>query len=74
LSHSFRTGAADRRNHSARIIWEAQQGLQCAITVGSDAEMETLISAIKSGNIKKIVTAISEAKQIAAGKLTTGRI
>jgi hypothetical protein len=37
--------------------------------INFDAEMETLNSAVKSGNIQKIVTAISEAKQIAAEKL-----
>jgi hypothetical protein len=49
---------------------EAQQIVQFAEDeINFDAEMETLNSAIKSGNIQKIVTAISEAKQIAAEKL-----
>jgi hypothetical protein len=46
----------------------------CKNGVEFDAEMETLVSAIKNGNIKKIVTAISEEKQIEAGKLNTERI
>jgi hypothetical protein len=69
LSCYSRSGAVDRRNHSAGIIWEAQQVLQFAKTVEFDAEMENLTSAFKNGNIEKIVTAILEAKQITAGKL-----
>lgn len=40
--------------------------------INFDAEMITLNSAIMSGNIEKIVTALSEAKQIAAEKLKQG--
>jgi hypothetical protein len=71
LSSSSKTGAADRRNHNTEIILkESQQIVQFAEDeINFDAEMKTLNSAIKSGNIEKIVKAISEAKQIAAEKL-----
>lgn len=49
---------------------EAQKIVQFAENeINFDAEMETLNSAIESGNIAKILTAISEAKQIAAENL-----
>jgi hypothetical protein len=71
LSRSSESGTADTRNHDTEIILkEAKQIVQFAEEeINFDAEMETLNSAIESGNIKKIVTAISEAKQSAAEKL-----
>jgi hypothetical protein len=71
LSRSSKSGAADRRNHDTEIILkEAKQIVQFAEEeINFDAEMEPLNSAIESGIIEKIVTAISDAKQIAAEKL-----
>jgi restriction endonuclease len=72
LSSSSTTGAANRRNHNTEIrLEEAQEIVQFAENeINFDAaEMETLNSAIQSGNIQIIVTAISKAKETAAEKL-----
>jgi hypothetical protein len=71
LSSSTKTGAADWRCHNTEVLLEeAQEIVQFAKDeINFDAEMDMLNAAIQSGDIKKIVTAISEAKQIAAEKL-----
>jgi mevalonate kinase len=71
LSRSSESGTADTRHDDTQIILkEAKQIVQFAEEeMNFDTEMETLNSAIESGNIKEIVTAISEAKQRAAEML-----
>jgi hypothetical protein len=71
LSGYRNTEEDDYRNHSTELLLkDAQEIVQFAEEeINFDATMYTLNSAFQSGDTKKIITAVSEAKQIAAEKL-----